>query len=81
MITRFYKGEVMSEKYLEFMYHEKPRRVYQLPGKAGFIEGIDTNLLSEDEKKAFDLLVEDYHKKLEPFITKAYRRFDPAKMS
>jgi len=67
-------------KYHEFTYNEQPRKVYAMVGKNGYLEGIDLSHLSEEEQKAFEKVVEEFHKKLEPFM-KAYRRFSFEKIS
>jgi len=69
-------------KLKEFTYSEKPRQLYQMLGKdPKFVEGIELSGMSDAEIASFETLVEDFHKGLEPFMAKYYRRFDPAKIS
>lgn len=66
----------------EFTYSEKPRRLYQMVGKdsSRYVEGIDVSGMSDAELAQFETIVEEFHRALEPFMAKYYRRFDLSKM-
>jgi len=68
------------KKYTEFTYNEKPRKLFRMVGKDEFLEGIDLSALTQEEQVAFDILTEEFKVRMEPYM-KAYRRFDPKKIS
>lgn len=68
-------------KLKEFTYNDKARSLYQmLSTKGDYVEGIECNQMPKEDFEAFSAIVEDFHKKLDPFM-QYYRRFDPTKIT
>lgn len=67
-------------KIREFTYSGKSRQLYVLREDTNYMEGIDISHLDDDEKAQFKEIVEDFWKKIDPFMKKAYRKFDAKKM-
>lgn len=70
----------MSMKLVEFVYSDKPRKVYVMREPAGFIEGIDFSGLTEAEAAQLKAILDKYSEDLQPFM-KQYRRFSVQKIS
>lgn len=68
-----------SSKIKEFVYNDKPRRVYEMVSTPDQLGGIDMSAMTELEREDFEALVENFEKALTPYIKSHYRRFDPSK--
>lgn len=63
----------------EFVYKDKPRKVYEMVPPINCIGGIEVTAMPPEDQEAFLKLVGDFHENLASYVTKYYRRFDPAK--
>jgi 2-oxo-4-hydroxy-4-carboxy--5-ureidoimidazoline (OHCU) decarboxylase len=66
---------VRNSKYKKKNGEIRNIEVYILKDDDNFIEGIDLNLLSQEEKNKFVSFINNYEKELDFYVKKAYRRF------
>lgn len=70
----------MSTKIKEFVYNEKPRRVYEMVSDESQLGGIDIAAMDEESQRAFEVLIENFETALTPYIKSYYRRFARGKI-